>query len=146
MNNFRSSRCPKCRNEYYHFPCICQLLHSVFVKLYPVAYKRREMEVLGKLFLFRKLFDIIFTFNQLWYYLYACTHLIGCSHIGYLSICSLENLSLALSLPIYIYMPSSCPRWVGGAHLGLHRSWFHGDGKIHVFRAHILKLKTIPCP
>ncbi|KAJ8639176.1 hypothetical protein MRB53_015870 [Persea americana] len=46
MNNFRSSRCPKCRNEYYHFPCICQLLHSVFVKLYPVAYKRREMEVL----------------------------------------------------------------------------------------------------
>eukprot|EP00268_Persea_americana_P050358 TRINITY_DN5471_c0_g1_i1.p1 TRINITY_DN5471_c0_g1~~TRINITY_DN5471_c0_g1_i1.p1 ORF type:complete len:407 (-),score=39.37 TRINITY_DN5471_c0_g1_i1:2244-3341(-) len=40
------SYCPICRQPFHHFPSICQLLHSLLVKLYPVAYKRRAKQVL----------------------------------------------------------------------------------------------------
>ncbi|KAG6507968.1 E3 ubiquitin-protein ligase PRT1-like [Zingiber officinale] len=45
MHGFRASYCPICRQPYYHFPNICQLLHYLLLKLEPEAYKRREMEV-----------------------------------------------------------------------------------------------------
>lgn len=46
MDHFQESHCPVCRHPYNHFPSICQLLHFVLLKLYPVAYKRRERQVL----------------------------------------------------------------------------------------------------
>lgn len=48
MHGFRASYCPICRQPYYHFPNICQLLHYLLLKLEPEAYKRREMEVFGE--------------------------------------------------------------------------------------------------
>ncbi|KAL5702688.1 hypothetical protein ACHQM5_027872 [Ranunculus cassubicifolius] len=46
MSGVSESRCPKCRSPYGHFPAICQLLHFLLLKMYPVEYKRRENEVL----------------------------------------------------------------------------------------------------
>ncbi|PIM97102.1 hypothetical protein CDL12_30435 [Handroanthus impetiginosus] len=46
MSGLRKSRCPICRNQYYHFPCICQMLHLLLLKMYPRAYKRRENKIL----------------------------------------------------------------------------------------------------
>ncbi|KAI4354396.1 hypothetical protein L6164_003261 [Bauhinia variegata] len=46
MNGLRESRCPICRHPYYHFPTICQMLHFLLLKLYPVAYTRRENQTL----------------------------------------------------------------------------------------------------
>ncbi|KAL8547122.1 hypothetical protein ACS0TY_006733 [Phlomoides rotata] len=45
MNTFHVSNCPVCRNPYYHFPRICELFHFLLLKLYPMAYKRRERQV-----------------------------------------------------------------------------------------------------
>ncbi|XP_076915583.1 E3 ubiquitin-protein ligase PRT1-like [Bidens hawaiensis] len=45
MDIWQESRCPVCRHSYYHFPSICWLLHSVLLKLYPTAYKIREIQV-----------------------------------------------------------------------------------------------------
>ncbi|KAJ6824151.1 E3 ubiquitin-protein ligase PRT1-like isoform X1 [Iris pallida] len=46
MHGLRTSNCPICRQPYNHFPSICQLLHNLLLKMEPVAYKRREHEVL----------------------------------------------------------------------------------------------------
>ncbi|XVF38024.1 hypothetical protein REPUB_Repub20aG0062200 [Reevesia pubescens] len=45
MNRVHESNCPICRCPYNHFPNICQLLHFLLLKLYPIAYKRRERQV-----------------------------------------------------------------------------------------------------
>ncbi|XP_022761916.1 E3 ubiquitin-protein ligase PRT1-like [Durio zibethinus] len=45
MDHFHESNCPICRCPYNHFPSVCQLLHFLLLKLYPIAYKRREMQV-----------------------------------------------------------------------------------------------------
>ncbi|XP_059632184.1 E3 ubiquitin-protein ligase PRT1-like [Cornus florida] len=45
MNTWHESRCPVCRQPYNHFPSICHLLHVLLLKLYPLAYKRREIQV-----------------------------------------------------------------------------------------------------
>ncbi|KAJ3690098.1 hypothetical protein LUZ61_019262 [Rhynchospora tenuis] len=46
MQIVQESHCAVCRQAYSHFPSICQLLHLLLLKLEPVAYKRREREVL----------------------------------------------------------------------------------------------------
>ncbi|GMJ09010.1 proteolysis 1 [Hibiscus trionum] len=46
MNSRYESHCPVCRNPYSHFPAICQMLHFLFLKLYPVTYKNREARIL----------------------------------------------------------------------------------------------------
>ncbi|CAJ1796558.1 unnamed protein product [Sphenostylis stenocarpa] len=46
MNCLRESQCPVCRHQYYHFPTVCQLLHFLLLKIYTVAYKRRESQIL----------------------------------------------------------------------------------------------------
>ncbi|KAJ1427987.1 Zinc finger, ZZ-type [Sesbania bispinosa] len=46
MNGLRESHCPICRHPYYHFPTICQMLHFLLLKIYPLAYKRREKQIL----------------------------------------------------------------------------------------------------
>ncbi|CAA0823877.1 E3 ubiquitin-protein ligase PRT1 [Striga hermonthica] len=48
MNGLYESRCPICRNHYYHFPYVCQILHLLLLKMYPVAYKRRENQTLDE--------------------------------------------------------------------------------------------------
>ncbi|KAH7573057.1 hypothetical protein JRO89_XS03G0058600 [Xanthoceras sorbifolium] len=45
MNILHESHCPVCRHPYNHFPSICQLLHFLLMKLYPVTYVRRERQV-----------------------------------------------------------------------------------------------------
>ncbi|KAB2090116.1 hypothetical protein ES319_A03G104100v1 [Gossypium barbadense] len=45
MNHVHESHCPICRCPYNHFPSVCQLLHFLLLKLYPVAYNRRERQV-----------------------------------------------------------------------------------------------------
>ncbi|KAK8609885.1 hypothetical protein V6N13_093295 [Hibiscus sabdariffa] len=45
MNHVRESNCPICRCPYNHFPSVCQLLHFLLLKLYPIAYNRRERQV-----------------------------------------------------------------------------------------------------
>ncbi|CAI0561047.1 unnamed protein product [Linum tenue] len=45
--SFRSeSHCPICRNSYHHFPAICLTLHFLLMKLYPIAYMRRQGQIL----------------------------------------------------------------------------------------------------
>ncbi|KAL2619600.1 hypothetical protein AAZV13_08G316300 [Glycine max] len=46
MSCLRESQCPVCRNQYYHFPTVCQLLHFLLLKIYTAAYKRRESQTL----------------------------------------------------------------------------------------------------
>ncbi|PON70796.1 Cdk-activating kinase assembly factor [Parasponia andersonii] len=38
--------CCVCLNPYSHFPTICQMLHFLLQKMYPLAYKRRELQTL----------------------------------------------------------------------------------------------------
>jgi hypothetical protein len=47
MNCLRESQCPTCRHQYYHFPTVCQTLHFLLLKIYPVAYNRRINQTLG---------------------------------------------------------------------------------------------------
>lgn len=44
----RESHCPICRRPYNHFPGVCVMLHRLLLKMYPIAYKMREIEILGK--------------------------------------------------------------------------------------------------
>ncbi|XVF21396.1 hypothetical protein REPUB_Repub12eG0086900 [Reevesia pubescens] len=46
MNSRYESHCPICRNPYSHFPGICQMLHFLLLKLYPITYKKREDQIL----------------------------------------------------------------------------------------------------
>ncbi|XP_022148101.1 E3 ubiquitin-protein ligase PRT1 isoform X2 [Momordica charantia] len=46
MSGFRESHCPICRHPYYHFPTICEMLHLLILKIFPVAYKKRENQIL----------------------------------------------------------------------------------------------------
>ncbi|XP_077250798.1 E3 ubiquitin-protein ligase PRT1-like isoform X2 [Tasmannia lanceolata] len=46
MSCSRESHCPMCRHPFLHFPSICQLLHFLLLKMFTVAYKRREREVI----------------------------------------------------------------------------------------------------
>ncbi|XP_058207087.1 E3 ubiquitin-protein ligase PRT1-like isoform X2 [Rhododendron vialii] len=46
MDGLHESHCPICRHPYGHFPTICQMLHFLLLKLYPVAYKTREIHIL----------------------------------------------------------------------------------------------------
>ncbi|WOH01863.1 hypothetical protein DCAR_0521249 [Daucus carota subsp. sativus] len=46
MNGLRESHCPICRHPYHHFPTICQMLHFLLLKMYPVTYKRRGTQTL----------------------------------------------------------------------------------------------------
>ncbi|CAL9222260.1 unnamed protein product [Arabidopsis halleri] len=46
MNDFRESHCPICRDPYVHFPSVCQKLHFLLKKMYPLAHKKREEQVL----------------------------------------------------------------------------------------------------
>ncbi|XP_006479295.2 E3 ubiquitin-protein ligase PRT1 isoform X4 [Citrus sinensis] len=45
MNMLRESHCPICRRPYNHFPSICVMLHRLLLKMYPIAYKMREIEI-----------------------------------------------------------------------------------------------------
>lgn len=46
MNGLRESHCPICRHPYHHFPTICQMLHFLLLKMYPITYKRRGTQTL----------------------------------------------------------------------------------------------------
>ncbi|WCJ38088.1 E3 ubiquitin-protein ligase PRT1 [Euphorbia peplus] len=46
MNSIYESHCPICRHPYYHFPTISPTLHFLLKKLYPIAYKTREEQIL----------------------------------------------------------------------------------------------------
>ncbi|KAJ8899263.1 hypothetical protein K2173_017295 [Erythroxylum novogranatense] len=46
MDFVRESHCPFCRHPYNHFPTICQMLYFVLLKMYPIASKRREDQIL----------------------------------------------------------------------------------------------------
>ncbi|GMH20412.1 hypothetical protein Nepgr_022253 [Nepenthes gracilis] len=46
MSRHRESHCPYCRHPYHHFPTICQMLHILLLKMYPVSYKKRETQIL----------------------------------------------------------------------------------------------------
>ncbi|KAJ4894529.1 E3 ubiquitin-protein ligase PRT1 [Raphanus sativus] len=46
MSGFRVSHCPICRDPYLHFPTICQKLHFLLKKLYPIAHNKREAQLL----------------------------------------------------------------------------------------------------
>ncbi|XP_040365676.1 E3 ubiquitin-protein ligase PRT1 isoform X2 [Rosa chinensis] len=46
MSGEKQSHCPLCRHPYNHFPTICQLLHCLLLNSYPVAYKKRELQIL----------------------------------------------------------------------------------------------------
>ncbi|KAL4360479.1 hypothetical protein GQ457_04G026530 [Hibiscus cannabinus] len=46
MNSRNESHCPVCRNPYSHFPGICQMLHFLLLKLYPITYRNRETWIL----------------------------------------------------------------------------------------------------
>ncbi|CAN8268578.1 unnamed protein product [Cochlearia groenlandica] len=46
MNGLRESNCPICRDPYVHFPSVCQKLHFLLKKIYPLAHKKREEQVL----------------------------------------------------------------------------------------------------
>ncbi|XWS76103.1 hypothetical protein CRYUN_Cryun01aG0148300 [Craigia yunnanensis] len=48
MSSRYESRCPICRNPYSHFPGICQMLHFLLLKLYPITYKKREDQILDE--------------------------------------------------------------------------------------------------
>ncbi|GMN50331.1 hypothetical protein TIFTF001_019498 [Ficus carica] len=38
--------CCVCLNPYNHFPTICQMLHFLLLKMYPLAYGKRELQIL----------------------------------------------------------------------------------------------------
>ncbi|PWA85988.1 zinc finger, ZZ-type, Zinc finger, RING/FYVE/PHD-type [Artemisia annua] len=44
MNMRKISHCPLCRHPYQHFPAICQTLHFLLKKLYPVSFDRRSIQ------------------------------------------------------------------------------------------------------
>ncbi|EPS70721.1 hypothetical protein M569_04044, partial [Genlisea aurea] len=46
MSSLQKSHCPLCRSQYYHFPYVCEMLHLLLLKLYPVSYRRRESQTL----------------------------------------------------------------------------------------------------
>ncbi|KAG2306949.1 hypothetical protein Bca4012_084097 [Brassica carinata] len=46
MSGLRVSHCPICRDPYLHFPTICQKLHFLLKKLYPIAHNKREAQLL----------------------------------------------------------------------------------------------------
>ncbi|KAH9622604.1 hypothetical protein KSS87_021571 [Heliosperma pusillum] len=46
MDPCHQSHCPICRNPYHYFPAICGRLHFLLLKMYPLAYKRRELQIL----------------------------------------------------------------------------------------------------
>ncbi|XP_043722501.1 E3 ubiquitin-protein ligase PRT1-like isoform X2 [Telopea speciosissima] len=46
MDGLGDSHCPICRCPYNYFPSICLMLHYLLLKMYPLAYKRREKQVL----------------------------------------------------------------------------------------------------
>ncbi|XP_057534826.1 E3 ubiquitin-protein ligase PRT1 [Amaranthus tricolor] len=46
MDSFHESHCPICRHPYHHFPTICEMLHFLLLKMYPLAYRRREKQIL----------------------------------------------------------------------------------------------------
>ncbi|KAK6937654.1 hypothetical protein RJ641_031162 [Dillenia turbinata] len=48
MNILDKSHCPICRQSYNHFPAICQMLHFLLLKMYPVAYRQREIQILDE--------------------------------------------------------------------------------------------------
>uniref|UniRef100_A0A199U9V3 RING-type domain-containing protein n=1 Tax=Manihot esculenta TaxID=3983 RepID=A0A199U9V3_MANES len=48
MNCLRESHCPICRHPYNHFPTICEMLHFLLLKMYPITYKRREEQILAE--------------------------------------------------------------------------------------------------
>ncbi|KMT05610.1 hypothetical protein BVRB_7g167510 [Beta vulgaris subsp. vulgaris] len=46
MDALHESHCPICRHPYHHFPTICEMLHFLLLKMYPLAYKGREKQIL----------------------------------------------------------------------------------------------------
>lgn len=44
MDMKSESHCPLCRHTYHHFPAICQTLHFLLKKLYPISYNRRNIQ------------------------------------------------------------------------------------------------------
>ncbi|XP_020260157.1 E3 ubiquitin-protein ligase PRT1-like isoform X2 [Asparagus officinalis] len=46
MHGLKASCCAICRQQYYHFPTICHLLHLLLLKWEPLLYKSREKEIL----------------------------------------------------------------------------------------------------
>ncbi|XP_031373463.1 E3 ubiquitin-protein ligase PRT1 [Punica granatum] len=46
MSWAHESHCPICRHPYIHFPSICKMLHCLLIKMYPDAYKMREIQIL----------------------------------------------------------------------------------------------------
>lgn len=48
MDSKLESACPICRHPNKRFPRICRLMHFLLLKMYPLAYKRRELQVAGE--------------------------------------------------------------------------------------------------
>ncbi|VFQ61112.1 unnamed protein product [Cuscuta campestris] len=48
MNSQLESTCPICRHPTKRFPRICRLMHFLLLRMYPLAYKRRELQVAGE--------------------------------------------------------------------------------------------------
>ncbi|KAK6238894.1 hypothetical protein QUC31_004363 [Theobroma cacao] len=48
MSSRYESHCPICRNPYSHFPGICQMLHFLLLKLFPITCKKRADEILDE--------------------------------------------------------------------------------------------------
>ncbi|MCL7036261.1 hypothetical protein MKW94_007984 [Papaver nudicaule] len=46
MNLRKESHCPICRHVYNHFPSICEILHVLLRKKYPITCQIREMQLL----------------------------------------------------------------------------------------------------
>ncbi|CAH8392181.1 unnamed protein product [Eruca vesicaria subsp. sativa] len=58
MSGLRVSHCPICRDPYLHFPTVCQKVHFLLKKLYPIAHNKREAQLLSYLFFGTKKKDI----------------------------------------------------------------------------------------
>ena len=59
MDAVHESHCPICRHPYHYFPTICEMLHFLLIKLYPLAYKKREAQIYSKLYFLNFLFVIL---------------------------------------------------------------------------------------
>lgn len=46
MDGLQVSHCPLCRHPYNHFPNVCQMLHLILLKMYPIACNKRDHQIM----------------------------------------------------------------------------------------------------
>lgn len=56
MDGLQVSHCPLCRHPYNHFPNVCQMLHLILLKMYPIACNKRDHQIMGELLI---VFDLV---------------------------------------------------------------------------------------